>query len=96
MNETEGKLLNSIFETTRNDFDFINKKVGFIKDGKRRYFDMQKKHSADTSYPLDNGKLYIFNAQQKAKSGGYDAAIVYWSKFLFTAEQVVEKLKYQN
>lgn len=97
LSETESAYLNRIFETTRNNFDFTNKKVGFIKisgeKGKIHYFDMQEKHSADTNYPCDNGTLYIFNATQKEESGGYDAAIVYWSKFLLPIEEVVKRLK---
>lgn len=30
---------------------------------------------------------------QKAESGGYDAAIVYWSKFLLPIEDVIKKLQ---
>jgi hypothetical protein len=86
MNKTEGAYLNKIFETTRKDFDFTNKKVRFImisgENSKTHYFDMHEKHSTKENYPCDNGTLYIFNSSQKAESGGYDAAIVYWSKFL--------------
>jgi hypothetical protein len=30
LNETEGAYLNKIFETARKDFDFVNKKIGFL------------------------------------------------------------------
>ncbi len=41
--------------------------------------------------------LYIFNKEQKKKSGGYDAAIVYWNKFVIPTEKVVERLaKYKK
>jgi hypothetical protein len=97
LNETEGAYLNKIFETNQNDFDFINKKVGFImisgENGKTHYFDMHEKHSTNANLPCDNGTLYIFNAEQKAESGGYDAAIVYWSKFLLPVEKVIKRLK---
>lgn len=100
LDSTEGKFLNVVFETKRNDFDFIDKRVAFItgssgksEGSKNYYFDMQEKHSADSTYPCDNGTLYIFNAVQKAESGGYDAVIVYWSKFLFSNEDVVKRLK---
>ena len=97
LNEAESALLNKIFETTRKDFDFTNKKVGFIKisgeRGKIHYFDMQKKHFANENSPCDKGSLYIFNNTQKAESGGYDAAIVYWSKFVISIEEVVKRLK---
>jgi hypothetical protein len=97
VNEKEAIYLNSIFESTRKDFDFTNKKVGFIKisgeRGKVHYFKMHEKHSYDANYPCDNGTLYIFNAYQKKESGGYDAAIVYWSKFVIPVEKVIKRLK---
>lgn len=100
LNKAEGTYLNKIFEATRGDFDFVNKKIGFLTgssgtktSSKDFYFDMQKKHSVDANYPCDNGTLYIFNATQKEESGGYDAAIVYWSKFLLPIEEVVKRLK---
>jgi hypothetical protein len=37
--------------------------------------------------------LYIFDAAQKAESGGYDAAITYWNKFVIPTEEVVKRLK---
>jgi hypothetical protein len=97
LNETEAAYLNKIFETTRKNFDFTNKKVGFIKisgeKGKIHYFDMQKRHYIDKDSACDNGTLYIFDADQKEESGGYDAAIVYWSKFLIPIKDVVKRLK---
>jgi hypothetical protein len=97
LNATEGAYLNKIFETARNGFDFTNKKAGFImisgEKGKTHYFDMHKKHSTNANDSCDNGTLYIFNAEQKAASGGYDAAIVYWSKFAVPVGQVIKRLK---
>jgi hypothetical protein len=100
LNEAESKMLDKIFETIRKDFVFTDKKIGFIEisgeRGKASYFDMQKKHLDDKNYPCDNGMLYIFNASQKEESGGYDAAIVYWSKFVIPIEKVIERLKRQH
>lgn len=100
LSEKEAIYLNKIFETTRNKFDFNNKKVGFIKgssggikSNKQDYFDMQNKHCIYENYPCDNGGLYIFNSTQKKESGGYDAAIVYWSKFVIPAEKIIKRLK---
>lgn len=97
LSETESAYLNKIFDSTRKDFDFTNKKVGFIKisgeSGKVHYFNMQEKHSVDEAYPCDNGTLYIFNATQKEESGGYDAAIVYWSKFLLSVDDVMKRMQ---
>jgi len=100
LNETEGAYLNKIFETTRKNFDFTNKTIGFLtgssgakKSSKEHYFDMQNKHFTNEKYPCDNGTLYILNATQKEESGGYDAVIVYWCKALLSVEQVVKRLK---
>jgi hypothetical protein len=54
---------------------------------------MQKKHFVDEKHPCDNGTLYIFDETQKKESGGYDAAIVYWSKCLIPIQDVVKRLK---
>ncbi|MDR2423844.1 MAG: hypothetical protein LBD59_03865 [Prevotellaceae bacterium] len=71
LNETEGAYLNKIFETARNDFDFVNKEIGFLtgssgtkKSSKELYFDMHEKHSTNANSPCDNGTLYIFTATQ--------------------------------
>ncbi len=97
LNNHESAFLNVIFKDSLDGFDFTNKKVGFIKisgdRGKANYFEMQKKYFADKSQSCDNGTLYILNATQKKESGGYDAAIVYWSKFLLPVDKVVKKLK---
>ena len=100
LNKYEAAFLNAIFKDRLNGFDFTNKKVGFIKisgkNGKINYFEMQKKYFSDERQPCDNGTLYIFNATQKKESGGYDAAIVYWSKFLLPVDKVVAILKRQH
>ncbi len=100
LSEAESTLLNKIFESTRKDFDFTNKKVGFIKisgeSGKIHYFNMQEKYFANENSPRNNGTLYVFDVIQKTESGGYDAAIVYWSKFVIPIEEVVKRLKKQN
>jgi hypothetical protein len=100
LNETESVYLNKIFDTTRKDFDFTNKKVGFLTgssgktlSSKEHYFDMHRKHSTNENYPCDNGSLYIFNAAQKEENGGYDAVIAYWCKVLLPVEQIIKRLK---
>ena len=97
LNYYESTYLNVIFKDNINEFDFKEKKVAFIKisgeNGKFHYFDMQKKHINDKKSPCNNGTLYIFNTSQKVESGGYDAAVVYWSKFIIPIEKVVKRLK---
>jgi hypothetical protein len=99
MNCYESSYLNIIFAKYQDDFDFTNKKVGFILAGalsdKKEYFEKERDRYRREETP-SSGKLYIFTAEQKAESGGYDAAIVYWSKFLVPIEKVVKKLKKKN
>lgn len=96
LNQYESALLNIVFKDSLYGFDFTNKKIGFINNGikgKTEYFNMYKKSLADENFPFDVGTLYIFNEKQKKESGGYDAAIVYWCKFILPPDKVVERLK---
>ena len=100
LNKYESAYFNVRFKDSLNGFDFTNKKIVFFRTGikksnKKDYFDMQKKHSANENYPCDNGTLYIFDPASKKKSGGYDAAIVYWNKVFVPIEKIVERLKEQ-
>ncbi|GHT62543.1 hypothetical protein AGMMS50239_16150 [Bacteroidia bacterium] len=96
LNSYESAYFNVIFKDSLKGFDFTGKKVGFIysgaKSNKQEYFKLEKDRF-NRNYTPNNGTLYIFNAEQKAESGGYDAAIVYWSKFLVPIEKVVKRLK---
>lgn len=104
LNETEGTYLNLLLRERRGEFDFIGKKVAFLtgssgttKSDKTDYFKLENdKFSTNEEglYISNNGEnLYIFNATQKEESGGYDAAIVYWSKFILPVEKVIKILK---
>jgi hypothetical protein len=92
LNEYEGKYLNFIFKVNPQDFNLVGKKLtykskkGFFKDEKEWFFRGEKSG-------VGGATLYIFNAAQKEESGGYDAAIIYWSKFLLPVEQVIKRLK---
>jgi hypothetical protein len=96
LNKFEGAYLNIIFKDSLNGYDFTGKKVGFIysgaKSNKKEYFDLERNRFNRNNTP-NGGVLYIFNTDQKAKSGGYDAAIVYWGKILMPVEKVVKRLK---
>jgi hypothetical protein len=98
LNSSESAYFNVIFKDNLNGFDFTNKKIGFLlagsKRNKKEYFEEERERFYNKSTPI-NGILYIFNSSQKKKSGGYDAAIVYWSKFLIPIDKVVKKLKKQ-
>ena len=100
LNSEDGERLNALFDKERNSFSFTNKKIGFLTGPSGNdlsdvstYLAMHEKHSTNTDYPCDKGKLYIFTPKQKAESGGYDAAVVYWCKFLLPPEWVVKRLK---
>ena len=96
LNSYESAYFNVIFKDSLKGFDFTGKKIGFIysgaKSNKMEYFKLEKDRF-NRNYTLNSGTLYIFNATQKEESGGYDAAIVYWSKFVVPIEKVVERLK---
>ena len=96
LNAYESTYFNHIFEKPRKEFDFTEKKIGFIyggaKSNKKEYFDLEKDRFNRNNTP-NGGTLYIFDEDQKEKSGGYDAAIVYWSKILVPSKEVVKRLK---
>jgi hypothetical protein len=99
LNEHESNYFNSIFKNSRKDFDFTGKKIGFITgssgntlSNKKEYFHSEKDRF-NHGYSPNNGVLYIFNEKQKEESGGYYAAIIYWSKTLVSVESVVKTLK---
>lgn len=100
LNKEEAAELNAIFEAYRNDFDFTNKRVifftgssGKLRSNKEHYFRMQKKYDNTSYYNRDNGYLYIFNEDQREAIGGYDAAIVFWTKNQLSTEEVMERIK---
>ncbi|MBP5456084.1 MAG: hypothetical protein J6Y37_06255 [Paludibacteraceae bacterium] len=96
LNEEEGAYLNKVFESVREDFDFTNKRVGFIQSngtkGKKHYLNDQKTYFEGEN-PCCVAQLFIFNAAQKEECGGYDAAIIYWSKFEIPIEDAVRRMK---
>ena len=94
LNEYEGKYFNFIFKIDPQDFNLVGKKMGFISRGgsKMDYFNDTRSPDRNSTTVGGSG-LYIFNAAQKEESGGYDAAIVYWSKFVIPIEDVVKRLK---
>ena len=97
LNEYEGRYLNYIFETNSLDFDMIGKQVAFMHPvpGKLKidFFKDERERFYHDETPVAGVSLYIFDAIQKEESGGYDAAIEYWSKFIRPIERVVKRLK---
>ena len=94
LNEYEGRYLNFIFEIDNQDFNLVGKKVGFNRSKMDFFKDERERFYRDFSAGGVRGAvLYIFDSTQKAESGGYDAAIIYWSKFVIPIEKVIERLK---
>jgi hypothetical protein len=91
LNEYEGKYFNFIFKIDPQDFNLVGKKVGFL-GSKIDYFNSTRSPDRNST-AVGGSSLYIFNATQKAESGGYDGAIVYWSKFVIPIEKIVKRLK---
>lgn len=90
LNEYEGRYFNFIFNIDSQDFNLVEKKVGFL-GSKIDYFNDTR--SSDRNFKTVGGSsLYIFDANQKEESGGYDAAITYWNKSLLPTEEVVKRL----
>ena len=75
LNDYESKYLDFIFKLD------TDKKVGFLGSKKAFFKDERERFLRGEDGVGDCG-LYIFNATQKEESGGYDAAIMYWSKFI--------------
>lgn len=96
LNNYESSYFNAIFKDNLKGFDFTNKKVGFLKAGSKRNKDEYFKEERERFYRNNttiNGTLCILDPIQKEESGGYDAAIVYWSKMVIPAKNVVKRLK---
>jgi hypothetical protein len=102
LTELEGKYFNALSKIDEKEFNFCDKKIAFftgnigsIKINKKIYFVEERKRLNVIDYSLSYyfGTLYIFNATQKAESGGYDAAIVYDSKKLNSIKEMVKRLK---
>ena len=92
LNEYEGKYLNFIFKIDIQNFNLVGKKVGFL-GSKIDYFRDTRKRFYDNTTTVAGSSLYVFDSTQKEESGGYDAAITYWDKFVIPQEKVVKQLK---
>lgn len=97
LNKKDGKKLNAIFHDKTNGFDFIGKKVGYVKSsgkpGEKGYYLCRFRYSFSQEYYQD-ATLYLFDEQQKIESGGYDAAIVYKGAAHIPIEDVIKTLRH--
>ena len=99
LTELEGKYFNALYQIDKQEYSLCCKKVAFFtgslgktKSDKKMYFAGEKSNFRLNNSP-NVGTLYIFNAEQKEQSCGYDAAIIYWSKRLVPINDVVKRLK---
>ena len=96
LNSQESVFFNAIFKDPLKGFDFTNKRIGFLSAGSKRnkkeFFKEERERYNNNSTTI-NGTLYIFDLSQKEESGGYDAAIVCWSKRLMPIQDIVKRLK---
>jgi hypothetical protein len=94
LNGAEAAYFNALFKAEVNGFDLANMKVGFIyggrKSDKKEYFDAGRRlYSNVTS---TNSTLYLLDEETKEATGGYDAVICSWSKFLLTPRAIIKKM----
>ena len=98
LTDLEGKYFNALFQVEA-DINLSGKKVCFLtgnigtnKSDKKKFFMMERESLNFDSSP-NYSVLYVFNAAQKERSGGYDAAIVSWSKKFLSVEEVIKRLR---
>lgn len=94
LNEYEGKYFNFIFKIDPQVFNLVGKKVGFLGDKIEYFRDTRTPDRNSTT--VGGSSLYIFDSTQKTESGGYDAAITYWDKFVIPIEEIVKRLQNRN
>ena len=74
----KGKKIACIRTVTKTD------KARFFRDVKSWYFEFNSSVSST---------LYVFDANQKEQAGGYDGAIVFWSKRMLKPKKIISILK---
>lgn len=93
LNEKEAEFLNTSFDNTRKDFDFRNKKIGFITGNLGKTKTNKDDYFKSTKSLENKGNLLIFTEQEKTESGGFDAVILYWNKVLQKRKRLIRILK---
>ena len=98
LTDLEGKYINEIFQVEA-DINLSGKKVCFLtgnigtnKSDKKTYFMIERRRVHSNSSP-HYSVLYVLNATQKERSGGYDGAIVYGSKKFLSVKEVIKRLR---
>ncbi len=94
----ESKYLNEYLKNQRDTFDLTDKEIIFVTGssaskigGKKEYFSDIKEWNKNNSNIATN--LIILTSEEKIESGGYDAILTYWVKFLPNKKKIFEKMK---
>ena len=99
LNNYEAEFLNKIFENSRENFDFTNKKVVFIYahigvKSKKHFFSEQRKRFLMKS-TISSCSLFILDKKQ-SETNKYDAIITCWFKFYPNLEKLIKKVRKNN
>ena len=104
LNKFEAQYFNQTCQKQRNGscFDFSNKTIGFAFGNfgnelvtKAEYFERWGKDYYKRNSDVVN-QLIVLTDEEKKHSGGYDAIVVSWSKFVISQrskEKLIKKLK---
>jgi hypothetical protein len=102
LTDLEGKYFNALYQIEKEKFNMAGKKVCFLtgnvgrnKTNKKLYFISERNRLSANHSPLF-GCLYIFNTTQKNESGGYDVAIVFYTKKKLKISEVIKNIKCSN
>lgn len=76
LNEKESNFLNSTFVDQREEFDFLNKKIGFAFVDDIILTNKNKFYKVLIQKDFKNFRLIILSELEKSNSGGYDAIIL--------------------
>lgn len=98
LNEYESDYLNFFYPDSISRFDFAGKKIGFMCN---RLISNKQDYFKDVRLQLNNNAkvmsfLVLFDDSQKIESGGYDAFIVYWSKFDLSSADLLKIIKKES
>jgi hypothetical protein len=104
LNEDETKLLNSLLDEKRDDFDFKDKKVAFLTGSSGRTIMAKSDYFKNSVIPwIDDGSrpqisMIKLTKEEKEKSGGYDVLVLSWVKALTRRGQrkIIEELGQEN
>jgi hypothetical protein len=102
LTDLEGKYFNALYQIEEEKYSLFGKQVCFLtgnigrnKTSKKEYFISERNRLISNRSPLF-GWLYIFSDIQKEESGGYDAAIVFYTKKKLSIKEVIKRLKKQR